>query len=193
MFHGRYWVTDLLAVLDAEGVERAALVGHSIGGWTALRMAIDHPERVSRLVLIASSGGLLTPRVLEGLTGGAMSVTREEDPWRRMLAPDFGEREPVLAHLHRQIQGLNPPLDPASVAQTVDVQVRPEELTGFAVPTLLVVGRCDAVFAPGVLEEATSPIAGVKTVALDGVGNSAHFEAPEAFNRLCADFIDARS
>ncbi|HEX7751855.1 MAG TPA: alpha/beta fold hydrolase [Novosphingobium sp.] len=44
---------DLLALLDAQGVERAPLLGLSMGGGVALNFALDHPERVSRLALIS--------------------------------------------------------------------------------------------------------------------------------------------
>lgn len=47
------WLTD---VLDALGVERAAFVGTSLGGWIALEHAIRHPERVERLALRCPSG-----------------------------------------------------------------------------------------------------------------------------------------
>ncbi|MFI7005223.1 alpha/beta fold hydrolase [Streptomyces sp. NPDC050145] len=50
-------VTDLRAVLDHCGVERAALVGLSMGGETALDFALAHPERVTSLALVASSLG----------------------------------------------------------------------------------------------------------------------------------------
>lgn len=43
-------------VLDALGIERAIVAGNSLGGWMALKFATSHPERVSKLVLIASSG-----------------------------------------------------------------------------------------------------------------------------------------
>src|SRR5262245_29360008 len=46
--------TDVRAFLDAVGVERATVVGHSFGSFVARRLAIAHPERVARLVLIGS-------------------------------------------------------------------------------------------------------------------------------------------
>ncbi|HUE27765.1 MAG TPA: alpha/beta hydrolase [Solirubrobacteraceae bacterium] len=49
-------VADLVALLDREGVESAVLAGHSMGGYVAARLAAEHPERVSSLVLI--DGGL---------------------------------------------------------------------------------------------------------------------------------------
>jgi pimeloyl-ACP methyl ester carboxylesterase len=48
-------VADAVAVLDAAGVDRAAVVGCSMGGSVAVDLALEHPERVSRLALIAPS------------------------------------------------------------------------------------------------------------------------------------------
>jgi 3-oxoadipate enol-lactonase len=47
-------VQDLLAVLDDAGIERAALVGCSMGGATAIDFTLEHPERVTALVLVAA-------------------------------------------------------------------------------------------------------------------------------------------
>jgi pimeloyl-ACP methyl ester carboxylesterase len=52
-------VGDMLAALDGAGVERAVLVGHSLGAYVATAVAAAHPERVSRVVLI--DGGLVVP------------------------------------------------------------------------------------------------------------------------------------
>lgn len=51
----RVFAADAVAVLDAAGVQAAHVVGHSMGGRVAQWIAIDHPERVRRLVLIATS------------------------------------------------------------------------------------------------------------------------------------------
>lgn len=52
-------VRDMVAVLDAAGLERAVVVGHSLGAYIAARLAVRHPERVARLVLV--DGGLTIP------------------------------------------------------------------------------------------------------------------------------------
>jgi pimeloyl-ACP methyl ester carboxylesterase len=44
------FVDDLLALLDAEGIERAAVVGHDWGGWAAWLAALEHPQRITRFV-----------------------------------------------------------------------------------------------------------------------------------------------
>ncbi|MGN6868801.1 MAG: alpha/beta fold hydrolase [Solirubrobacteraceae bacterium] len=53
------YAADLLAVLDACGLERAVLVGHSLGAYAVARFAADHPERVRAAVLV--DGGLTDP------------------------------------------------------------------------------------------------------------------------------------
>jgi pimeloyl-ACP methyl ester carboxylesterase len=52
-------VRDMVAVLDAAGLERAVVTGHSLGAYIAARLAVRHPERVARLVLV--DGGLTIP------------------------------------------------------------------------------------------------------------------------------------
>jgi lipase len=52
-------VRDMVAVLDAVGLDRAVVVGHSLGAYIAARLATSHPERVARLVLV--DGGLTIP------------------------------------------------------------------------------------------------------------------------------------
>ena len=50
------WVGQLTGFLDALGLDRASLVGNSFGGGLAIRVAVEHPERVERLVLMGATG-----------------------------------------------------------------------------------------------------------------------------------------
>ena len=49
-------VFHYLELFDALGIERFDLVGHCVGGWLAAELAVRHPQRVRRLVLIGASG-----------------------------------------------------------------------------------------------------------------------------------------
>jgi non-heme chloroperoxidase len=61
------FAADTVAFLDAIGIQRAALVGHSGSAFTARRVAVTHPERVARLVLSGSPAGSLPTQVKLGL------------------------------------------------------------------------------------------------------------------------------
>lgn len=52
----KLWTEQLIALLDALGLERVSLVGNSFGGGLALRVAVEHPDRVHRLVLMGAAG-----------------------------------------------------------------------------------------------------------------------------------------
>jgi lipase len=86
---------DLVAVLDELGVERAVVVGHSMGGFVATSMAANHPERVERLVLVDGGLALDAPEgdvdeILDVLIGPAVqrlsmtfpSVQAYRDFWK---------------------------------------------------------------------------------------------------------------
>ena len=73
------FAADAVALLDALGVPRATVVGHSMGSFVAQRVAIDAPGRVSRLVLIGSGTTVRTPPVLEF----HQSVSKLTDPVSR--------------------------------------------------------------------------------------------------------------
>ena len=187
--HTSYFADDLRAVLDAEGIGRAALVGHSIGGWPCLRTAIDYPDRVSCLVLAATTGGLITPSLLQRMAESAVRMARGEEVWRQMISETVARRDPALAFLFEQIYLLNPPLDPGRVSEVTEVRVHPEELTGYSVPTLVLLPELDAWQRRDLLREAVGAIPGVKTVDLEDVGVAVHFEAPHLFNKLVSDFV----
>ena len=184
-----YAADDLLAILDVEGVEQAGLIGMSAGGWACLRTAVDHPERVACLLLIGSTGGIITSGMMADFSK-RLSETAHQGHWpQQVLAPEFRKREPVLAFLHDRIEALNPPFDPIVIQGGLEVQVRPEELTGYQVPTLLVHGEFDPGQSPALRRELASIIPGLKTLEVKGSGPSPYFEAGEAFNRIVDEFV----
>jgi pimeloyl-ACP methyl ester carboxylesterase len=68
-------VEDLIAVLDDAGVERAILVGHSLGGYVAARMAADRPERTAALVLLDGGVPFPAPSDPRAMLDEAVGVT----------------------------------------------------------------------------------------------------------------------
>ncbi len=57
------FAADLLALLDHLEIDRAHLAGQSMGGWTTVRFALDHPDRVRSVILADTTGGIVTDEV----------------------------------------------------------------------------------------------------------------------------------
>ena len=194
-FHPKYFADDLLAILDAEGVERAALVCQSMGGWTGLRTALEAPERVACLVLCDTPGGLVSAKVLEAAAAVGSRATRDGIRGNAALAPDFPARQPALAHLYDQIAALNTGFDPSTLSRLVDEEGRilPEQLEGYGVPTLVVAGEHDQLFPLAALREVASLLPNAELREFPVCGHSVYFEAAAAFNQVVGDFIAEHS
>lgn len=80
----RDFAADALAVLDAAGVERAHIYGHSMGGRVAQWLAIDHPDRVGAIILAATSAG------------GFLGKNRDPDATRALTSGDPAQLEPLF-------------------------------------------------------------------------------------------------
>jgi pimeloyl-ACP methyl ester carboxylesterase len=190
-FHPKYFADDALAVLDAVGARRAAFVCQSMGGWTGLHTALHSPGRVSCLVLGGTPGGIFSERIIEAASRVAASATAEGISGNAALAPDFPKRQPALAWLYDQIAALNTGFEPHLLARMYDEDGRilPEQLGDFRVPTLILAGEYDQLFAPDVLHHVAGLIPGAEVRDFPGVGHSTYFEAPETFNRVVDEFV----
>ncbi len=187
----RYFAEDLRAILDANGIERAALVCQSMGGWGGLRFALSWPERASCLVLCDTPGGVLTEKTLAGLATTPATLM-ERGIAAVNLAPDFPKRNPSMAHLYVEISGLNPALETLPLAGAlVQERVDLDELRSFTVPTLVISGERDALFSPDSLREVAALIPGANAYVIPEAGHSSYFESPETFNRVVEDFISS--
>lgn len=72
------YVAQLVALLDALGVQSAHLTGESLGGWVAAKFAAKHPDRTRRLVLNTPGGTMARPEVMERIR--ALSQAAADDP-----------------------------------------------------------------------------------------------------------------
>jgi pimeloyl-ACP methyl ester carboxylesterase len=189
--HPRRLPEDLAAVLDAAGVERAALVCQSLGGWTGLPFALAHPERTAALVLSGTPGGVMTPGIARDLAGLPARMAKRPGLAGMALAEDYPRREPARAFLYEQIGALNPPdVIAAYGAGLAEVAIPLARLAGFAVPTLLVAGEHDAFFTPSALAEVAAAIPGARLHVLPGAGHSPYWETPDAFDGEVLHFLE---
>lgn len=179
----------LLALLDRLGLQRASLVGHSIGGRIAWTFAARHPERVDRLVLVAPDGFAspgfeygVAPRVPTALE--AMRYVLPRPLLRANLQPAYADpaalSEERLTLYHDLLRG--PGVREAMLArlrQTVLVDPVPL-LRTIQAPTLLVWGERDAMIPFANSTDYLRSIPDVRLVALPGVGHLPQEEAAAA-------------
>lgn len=186
----RHFADDLAAILDAAGIEHAALVCQSMGGWTGLPFALAHPERTAALVLAGTPGGVATPQIA---ADGALVPQRiAERGFRGMaLGKRFLDREPALAFLYEQIGALNPATTlPAILPKLGALRIEPARVADLTVPTRLIVGTDDSFFSVEGLREVAAAIPGARLDVLPDVGHSAYFEEPATFNAILDSFFE---
>lgn len=73
------YVQHVVDYLDAVGIERAHFIGESLGGWVSARLAVEHPERVQSLVLVAPGGTVANPEVMERIRTSTRKAVETDD------------------------------------------------------------------------------------------------------------------
>lgn len=180
---------DLHALLDDAGIERATIVAQSMGGWTALRFAVQHPERVERIVMCDTHGGLRSPEIAEAMRG----VERTPPP--EGVHPAAGARmvreQPELHFLYTQIDSINPERGPQDVAQLIRDAgtVSVDEAQRLTMPVLFIVGGEDILIPPAVIAAASRCIARAQLEIVERAGHSVYFERAATFNAIVDRFL----
>jgi pimeloyl-ACP methyl ester carboxylesterase len=193
----RLLVEDLRAVMKAAGVERAVVVGQSMGGWTALAMALSHPEQVEALVLADTLGGIHDDEIAQHMreVGRSAAQLRAEPPpvgVHPALGAKFSREKPEMGYLYQTLSSFGSPAPDSIVKQLGATHVLPAELAGLRLPALFVVGSEDDLFPPKLIEKAASYIHGARVAVLPDAGHSPYFETPEAWNAAVEGFLAAR-
>ncbi len=186
------FIDDLTALLDHLKIDKVFLVAQSMGGFSCLGFALAHPERTQGLVLGDTTGGVAT----EGTLAALQNTSPPPDGPARSLSASFVQENPALTFLYQQIGGLNPPRGEDGVISGFRLKDGPqvEAFAGWNIPTLLIVGKEDAIFPPEVIAEVQKVIPGSRMEVVPGAAHSAHFEQAQVFNKLVSElFAGARS
>jgi 3-oxoadipate enol-lactonase len=186
---------DTLALLDALEIERAHVLGISMGGMIAQELALAHPERIRTLSLGATYCGGPQSKMLADedlrMLGAAMSSADRERVLRAMweinLSPDFRAEESRYAAFHEMAVALQAPKDVIfQQMQAIAAHDTSARLGQISVPTQVIHGTADRLLPVDNGIQIASLIS-VEPKLLDGVGHMLWWEQPEASAALVRD------
>lgn len=194
-YHLSYFVDGLRRFLDALGIDRCALVGNSMGGAMCVRFALDNPERVNKLILMAP-GGMEERDVYMGMRG-----------IRRMLKAIFGGGELDLASMKKvfELQVYRPhevddaviaerlkmaKLQPRRVFETSRVPNQEDEIANLQCPILVLWGQNDHFCPVSGAVKFAERCQQTRVLTITECGHWVMVEHPALFNRMSCDFLD---
>lgn len=194
-YDDRYFCSWLSDFMDALGLQRAHIVGHSQGGAIALHYALDYPERVEKLVIV-NSGGLgrlesigvlfalnwyvLFPSRKAGLRIGKYSFHKSEKSDRvrstkRIWCRGFKNARSKASSFTRW--------------KKMGSRILPEQLSRISQETLLIWGEQDKYFSISQAEDAHKSIPGSQISIISNSGHVPFVDQPEEFNNILMMFL----
>lgn len=197
------YIKQVVGFMDAMNVQKASFLGCSLGAWIACRLAIEQPDRVERLVLVAPAGAVLNRDTMTEIKS-RRSKAVDEPTWENMttiLRPLFYHQENILPDFIavRQKSYSQPEMKDAMqrilVLQDPDVRERnminPEDWAKIKAPTLFIAAPDDkgdyyttALEAPKLMPHGSS-------TEIRHVRHWPHFEAADQFNDKSVAFLMA--
>jgi len=187
---------DAIAVLDAEGIDRAHVVGHSMGSYVAQMLGVLHSDRLRSLTL-AGTACRHQPWRLELLdrwretarNHGVHAWARRAFPY--LLGPRTAWTLGIFINLlwpiilQQPAHAFDGQID--AVINAPDCENR--RLSGVTVPTLVVCGSRDSLTTPADAAEVVSLIPDARLVTLKGAAHAVIFDEPAGFNAAVLDFL----
>lgn len=194
----RAWGDHVLRVLDKLGLDKVWLVGNSLGGWVAIQMAIDHPERIAGVISMGTGGAPrktaalnshtkpdVTPEgirsVLEDFVVDASLVSDQlvDARYRAALVPRAQERFAAVIAAREYDRTNNPLTD--------------EDLQALKMPVLLIHGREDSVIPPERSWKLANLIPDSELHYFANCGHWSQVEKADRFNTVVGDYLAARA
>lgn len=189
---------DLKAIIDHLKIEKTSLVGHSIGGTIALDFALQYPERVSSLILVASglNGYTWSGEYLE-LMKKVWSVPQPEEMTKQFLSAPFYAISMGESSIKSEIETITKEnFQKVLTWETFDARdvhwFFPEsisKLRNIKIPTFVIYGDKDSEDIKQIAKLLSKSIQNVKTTQIKNADHLLNFEKPNELNKLVLDFL----
>lgn len=180
----------VVGLIAALGLERVFLVGHSMGGIVAPRVALARPGLVERLVLSATKTTFVPDAALFEERRRELETLGPEEFGRRrsagMLAPDAPEhvrRQAAAVAAEARLPGFTGAVNVLSTTDNTAL------LPGLGIPALVIAGATDRI-ADDAATRRLAETAGVERVVIEGSGHAAYVEQPERYNAALRSFFN---
>lgn len=181
------FVDDLAALLDQLEIEKAVLIGQSMGGGTVAAFTCRHPNRVRALVHCDSLAGVKLDEPHATAYRELSEKTYHFSQAERVLGRTTLAKDPERTLLYLQIASFNNVS--LKTVKGAPVPWTPRELAATKAPTLFVVGEEDVICPPEFVRVMHDQVPGSKYVEIKCSGHSAYFEQPQEFNRVVLEFL----
>lgn len=196
-----HYVDFLVALLDQLGVKQAVVAGNSFGGGLAWKLAVDHPERVSKLVLVDAAGYPYDP------TSVPIGFKVAQIPWLRPVMENVLPRSMIESSV-RNVYGDPSRITPVLIDRYFELTLRAgnrhalgerfrqspggqyaAQIPSVKQPTLILWGGQDRLIPPDNADHFQHDIAGSRLVVFDGLGHVPHEEDPAATVAAVQSFL----
>jgi esterase len=188
---------DLAQFIEEQQIEMPIILGHSMGGKTAMKFAIEHPEKLEKLI-VADIAPKAYPihhdQILEGLMSldlENLKSRKEADEQLARFVPQLGVRQFLLKNLARGPQGFEWKVNLPVLNRDIENVVVPlDENASFNKPTLFIRGDQ----SDYIQDEDEALIAQIfqnyRLKTIPGAGHWLHAEKPQEFLELVNEFLD---
>lgn len=184
---------DAVALLDHLGIERTHVCGVSLGGFVALWLAINRPDRLHTAVYADTAARIGTAdgwneRISAVRDGGMVSI--RDLVMERFFSDRFRDEEPeVVADIGDALEGHRPEGYIGHCTALRDGDLR-DDVGAIGVPSLVIVGTADVSTPPEESRWLHERIAGCRLEELSGAGHLSNLERPTAFTGAVLDHLD---
>jgi pimeloyl-ACP methyl ester carboxylesterase len=177
-------------LLDARGLSRVALIGGSMGGVVAQQFVLRYPERVTRLLLVATGAMAADPGAALA-KADAMAAAPWDEAAIEPIVNGFFLRPPSAPDLARFRSIALSAAQAAAVdaARSNALNNTLEQLAFIRVPTLIIQGRHDRARTPEHGAEMRAKIAGATLRVIEDAGHTPQLERPDEFHDVALPFL----
>ncbi|MTV24651.1 alpha/beta fold hydrolase [Nitriliruptoraceae bacterium ZYF776] len=196
------YVAHLVGYLDAQGIERAHLVGESLGGWVSAVTAAQHPDRVASLQLIAPGGTKANPEIMERIKTSTRRAVMEDDVSltrdrlhllmanpERDVSEELVQIRHAIYHTPEFQRNVDNLLSLQEMERRQRNLLRAEQMAEITAPTLIVWGRQNPFGEVPEAQLMHESIPGSQLELFDECGHWPQHERADLYNPLSLEFL----